>query len=228
MGGTRAAEEAGGSASTAWRRAGSRRFFSLNGVYISSYTEADRTGIRRRKGLSAMLNPHRVRAVERLLRAGKLSRRAIAAKLAVSRGTVSKIAARMKVAAQEGTDPAEDGGESPQVARCPNCGALVEMPCRACMVLRLREEGRLPPPTDESAGPLRLELRSPHYERYVAVRAAALARGETTEELLPHEAEPDEDPDDDWESPWDAEPDFALPDEDGGDDGWHETWRWAA
>lgn len=180
-----------------------------------------------------MLDPHRVRAVERLLRAGKLSRRAIAAKLAVSRGTVSKIAARMQAAAQEGADPAEDGGEAPPVARCPNCGALVEMPCRACMVLRLREEGRLPPSGDEPAGPLRLELRSPHYERYVAVRAAALARGEPTDELLPNEADPHRDRDDDWEPPWDAEPDFALPDEDGGDEegddeGWHRTRLWAA
>lgn len=185
-----------------------------------------------------MLDRHRVRAVERLLQAGKLSRRAIAAKLAVSRGTVSKIAARMKAAAQEGADPAEDAGEVPPVARCPNCGALVEMPCRACMVLRLREEGRLPPSGDEPAGPLRLELRSPHYERYVAVRAAALARGEPTDESppdepLPDEADPDRVREDDWEPLWEAEPDFALPDEDGGgkddgDDGWHRMRLWAA
>lgn len=174
-----------------------------------------------------MLDMHRVRAVERLLRAGKLSQRAIAAKLGVSRGSVAKIAARMRERPQGESQSAEACGESPPVARCPNCGALVEMPCRACMVLRLRAEGRLPPTSGESAGPLRLELRSPHYERYVAVRAAAMERGEATGEPPPDDAEPDGDRGEDWEPPWDAEPDFRRPCED--HDAWcDETRLWAA
>ncbi|GAB4134364.1 MAG: hypothetical protein Kow0040_18010 [Thermogutta sp.] len=174
-----------------------------------------------------MLNLHRVRSVERLLRAGKMSRRAIAAKLGVSRGTVAKIAARMKAGPQEDAVSADINAESPPTARCPNCGALVEMPCRACMVLRLRAEGRLPPSSDEPAGPLRLELRSPHYERYVAVRAAAMARGEPTEEPLPDETPPDRDPADDWQPPWDDDSDFSQAYED--DDAWFgQGQRWAA
>ena len=174
-----------------------------------------------------MLDLHRVRAVERLLRAGKLSRRGIAAKLGVSRGTVARIAARMQESPQDVLQAAETCGEPPPVARCPNCGALVEMPCRACMVLRLRAEGRLPPTSDEPVGPLRLELRSPHYERYVAVRAAAMARGEPTDDPPPGDAGPDPDPAEDWEPPWDAEPDFPRPDED--DDAWFDQTRlWAA
>jgi len=174
-----------------------------------------------------MLDIHRVRAVERLLRAGKLSRRAIAAKLGVSRGSVAKIAARMRERPQGDPHPAETCGEPPPVARCPNCGALVEMPCRACMVLRLRAEGRLPPNSDEPAGPLRLELRSPHYERYVAVRAAAMERGEPTADPPADDMGPDRDRVEDWEPPWDAEPEFRQPCED--DDAWFgEARLWAA
>ncbi len=123
-----------------------------------------------------MLHPQRIQAVERLLRAGKMSQRGIAAKLGISRGTVAKIAARLMQTPQ--TPQNDPSDPAPPLSRCPGCGALVEMPCRACWVRRLQAEGRLPPTDDTPAGPLRLELRSPHYERYLAVRAAALARGE--------------------------------------------------
>lgn len=114
--------------------------------------------------------------VRSLLTRQKLSHRKVAKLTGVSRRTIADIAsgewferyARQKAKRQG----------RPASGRCPNCGALVQLPCRACQVKRLKAEGALPPLDVPEDGPPRLELEGALLARYLEVRAAALQRGE--------------------------------------------------
>jgi len=86
-----------------------------------------------------MITPEVIKEVQRLLMGGNLSQRKIAAKLGVSRGTVSSVA--------NGTRPQREVRRrrgflkfvppSGLPRRCPLCGRLVQMPCLACHLRQL-------------------------------------------------------------------------------------------
>lgn len=78
-----------------------------------------------------MLSNALIEAAQRLLIEGKLSRRAIAKKLNVSRGSVGAIAAG---ALRPQASPVPDDGplETGPIERCTSCGGRVYMPCRLC------------------------------------------------------------------------------------------------
>ena len=82
--------------------------------------------------------------IKRLIDEGQLSRRGIAKKLGVSRGTVNAIASGVR--GLHGREKVDEPPEPPP-QRCSGCGDLVRLPCVACRARdyrrRLRErEGR--------------------------------------------------------------------------------------
>jgi hypothetical protein len=85
-----------------------------------------------------MLARSLVEEIGRLLGDGKLSHRQIAARLGVSRGTISAIANGRR--GLHGKEPQMDERKPPvrssPPARCPRCGYRVYMPCLIC---RIRE-----------------------------------------------------------------------------------------
>jgi len=114
--------------------------------------------------------------VLRLLGTGKHSLREIARRTGVSRGTVSNIASgKQTIKSRKGEINLSDDGLLPSSEdpprRCPDCGAMVFMPCRSCEVkaLAAKKEKR---PFDRH-GPelvLGLNLKPAHQERYEEVR----------------------------------------------------------
>ena len=84
--------------------------------------------------------------IDRLLKQGELSQRKIAARVGVSRGTVNAIARGKRpdyrARRQERQDEFLAPGGPP--ARCPTCGAMVQMPCLACRVRAMQESRRRP------------------------------------------------------------------------------------
>jgi hypothetical protein len=96
-----------------------------------------------------MIATWRVTAIRRMLADGESSQRKIARQTGVSRGTVGAIALGRRPDYEDrrqtdcgGFAPA---GESPWPSRpprrCPACGGMVQMPCLACHVRRLRRLG---------------------------------------------------------------------------------------
>lgn len=75
-----------------------------------------------------MLSIQTIQEIDRLLRLGDLSHRAIARKVGCSRGVVDHLAS-----GKRGLHGAEQG-EAGQggTERCPGCGALVVSPCVRC------------------------------------------------------------------------------------------------
>ena len=80
-----------------------------------------------------MLSNALIEAAQRLLVDGKLSRRAIAKKLDVSRGSVSAIASGL-LRPQPQTLPDDGPLETGPIERCASCGGRVYAPCRLCRV----------------------------------------------------------------------------------------------
>ena len=109
--------------------------------------------------------------VRRLLAAGGLSRREIARRTGVGRGTVSAVAAGKRT---DKTEPRNAGHPELQAPagppqRCGGCGGMVAMPCLLC---RARAARRTRPvgPSPEVNEPLALNLREEHRLRYEAIR----------------------------------------------------------
>lgn len=113
-----------------------------------------------------MLTSFLAAEVRRLLAEGKLSQRKIARQLAISRGSVQRIAQG------KWREPLPEPDEEPQgpKGRCPQCRAMVHLPCRACRVRR-RQLVR-PFLAIEPCEPLGLDLRPEHQRRYEQIRAA--------------------------------------------------------
>jgi len=82
--------------------------------------------------------------IERLLHEGGLSQRKIARRVGVSRGTVNAIARgrRPDYRALRRDRVDEFAAPCGPFARCPTCGARVQMPCLACRVRAFRESRR--------------------------------------------------------------------------------------
>lgn len=91
-----------------------------------------------------MIAEETAREVARLLAAGR-PQREIAARLKVSRGTISAIASGKrglhgrKATAGEACDEGSDNRPS----RCPGCGALACLPCVYCRAMAYRRRRRL-------------------------------------------------------------------------------------
>lgn len=132
-----------------------------------------------------MIDTEIVAEIERLLDEDKLSQRKIAQLLGVSRGSVDAIAAGKRFDREMFVEEEVDEPIGP-LERCPDCGGLVVMPCRAChertRMVR-RSAGSSPvQPVDCSAsresrgalfeanGRIPLALRPGHRARYEAVR----------------------------------------------------------
>jgi len=93
-----------------------------------------------------MLTLKVVQEVERLLLDGKLSQRKIAARLGVSRGSVSAIASGRRAiygkSESEERPPATGtwiASRGAGTERCPRCGFRVYMPCLVCRTRKYRE-----------------------------------------------------------------------------------------
>lgn len=129
-----------------------------------------------------MLSETKVEEIRRLVAAGALSLRAIARKTGVSRGTVTAIAQGKRRDRPPRLRP-DDPTDEPQgpIARCPECGALAHLPCRACRVrawIRVRRQAkRLLGPEE----PLQLELRGEHRRRYEEIHTRRLLEGSCDE-----------------------------------------------
>ena len=91
-----------------------------------------------------MIRSSVVEEIQRLLRAGKLSQRKIARQVRVSRGTVGAIASQRRpdYEARRHRKEAEFEFPTGPAVRCPDCGAMTQMPCLACRVRALREKQR--------------------------------------------------------------------------------------
>jgi hypothetical protein len=86
-----------------------------------------------------MLSAALVLEIRRLLDEGRLSQRAIARKLSVSRGTVGNIASGRRGLHGGDEDREQIGDEPPAVARrCGGCGGLVYEPCLLCRAREFR------------------------------------------------------------------------------------------
>ena len=86
-----------------------------------------------------MLSNALIEAAQRLLIDGKLSHRAIAKKLDVSRGSVSAIASGL-LRTQPQAVPDDDPLETGPIERCASCGGRVYVPCRLCRVRQWKIE----------------------------------------------------------------------------------------
>lgn len=122
-----------------------------------------------------MLKPALVAEVRRLLAEGKLSQRGIARRLGVSRGSVHAIA-RGKRPDRSAAEPLDEVWWQGPPARCPGCGGMVFLPCRACAARKALSRQRRPPWPD-SDEPLALQLTEEHRRRYEEVRRWRQMRG---------------------------------------------------
>ena len=88
-----------------------------------------------------MIKPDLIREIQRLLATGKLTRRNIAQRLGVARGTVSAVADGKFHAPSLLCEAPQPKPPSDLVARetrrCPTCRAMVRMPCKLCRIRRL-------------------------------------------------------------------------------------------
>jgi hypothetical protein len=133
-----------------------------------------------------MIAPHLVEQVRQLLVEGKTSHRKIARITGVSRGTIGAIASGRRCIRPRPTWPWEDEPLVPDTPpeRCPDCGGMVYMPCRACRARKaisklpgrgttiqadVRQQGRTGMFALLSV-PLGLNLKPVHRERYEEVR----------------------------------------------------------
>lgn len=131
-----------------------------------------------------MIAPEVVQQARELLADPRYSRRQIAWRLGISRQTVDRIANGSRPDCKP--RPVEDDAprEPLAVRRCTTCGAVVEIPCRACRVREMLAAGRVARMPDEKADPLPpgeplgVDLHGEELRRYLEVRAAALRRGE--------------------------------------------------
>ena len=85
-----------------------------------------------------MIDPSVIRRIQHMLAAGH-TQRAVHRTLSVSRGTISNVAAgrRSPTPLSRAVSLQDQDIESGPTERCPGCGRLIEMPCKAC-----RDEAR--------------------------------------------------------------------------------------
>ena len=88
-----------------------------------------------------MLPTATIQEIDRLLKEGALSRRKIATRLGVSRGTISAIAnGRRGLYGKEPLAIQSPLVPSSPPARCPRCGYRVYLPCQICSVREHKQQ----------------------------------------------------------------------------------------
>lgn len=151
-----------------------------------------------------MIAPNVVKEVRRLLAEGKLSQRAIAKATRVSRGTVGAIASGSRPDYDRLQRPrADEDSLRPEgpLRRCPGCGGMVYLPCRACRVQETRDRrpgrflSRWAALLEE---PLGFDFRDEHRVRYEEVHARKMA-AERSIAFAPNLPEPLETEDEDFD-----------------------------
>jgi hypothetical protein len=130
-----------------------------------------------------MIPPTMVAWIEQLLRQG-MSQREVHRRTGVSRGTIGRIARGQRPdhqALRQRKQTEELSLFVGPLQRCPGCGGLVEMPCRAChtrsLLARARRRMR-PTPAPHRCKPLNLELRQPERSRYEVIHDLRVRHGQ--------------------------------------------------
>ena len=108
-----------------------------------------------------MIGPTVIEEIQRLLAEGDLSQRKIAKVMKVSRGTVAAVASGKRRPYYPRPDDRDEQLSGP-VRRCPGCGGMATMPCRACRVRELRAESLKRCHVLDPEEPLRLDLADKH------------------------------------------------------------------
>jgi len=105
-----------------------------------------------------MLTLTMVEEIDRLLKEGQLSQRKIAARLGVSRGTVSAIASGRR--GLHGKDPSDGvarlGVSGAPAERCPRCGHRIYLPCLICLARQYRQSQKFLRTAGGFGGPRRV------------------------------------------------------------------------
>ena len=114
-----------------------------------------------------MLDETTVDQIKALLKQGKISQRAIAEMLGVSRGSVHAIAAEKRRLKPRRKSEIEYPTENGRPERCPTCGHYVRIPCLACQLRQLKKKETSP---QGVAFLVELDLREPERKRYLRVK----------------------------------------------------------
>ena len=106
-----------------------------------------------------MLAPSIVKEIRRLLVNSDFSQRKISRMTGVSRGTISAIASGKRPDYEPRHQPEEEPFIGPP-SRCPSCGSMVYMPCRACALRqKMAAKNKRRVSLRDVEDDLRLELR---------------------------------------------------------------------
>jgi hypothetical protein len=127
-----------------------------------------------------VIDPRIETEIEAGLRAGRLSQRALARELEISRGTVGAIAAGTRpgdLSRQHAARRDPQPRPPVEIGRCPHCGCVVELPCRALLAELAQEEmqgrrrsGVRAQESADNGESLTIALRDEDAERYLALR----------------------------------------------------------
>ena len=116
-----------------------------------------------------MIGPAAIEEIQRLLAEGDLSQRKIAKLMKVSRGTVAAVASGKRRPYYPRPEDSDEQFMGP-VRRCPGCGGMATMPCRACRIRELKAQSSKRDQSDTRNEPLRLDLAEEHQTRYEEIR----------------------------------------------------------
>ena len=116
-----------------------------------------------------MIGPTVIEEIQRLLAEGGLSQRKIAKVMMVSRGTVTAVASGKRRPYYPRPEDSDEQFMGP-VRRCPGCGGMATMPCRACRIRELKAQSSKRDQSDTRNEPLRLDLAEEHQTRYEEIR----------------------------------------------------------
>lgn len=119
-----------------------------------------------------MLDNQKIREVMQWLDSGLHSQRSISRMTGVSRAVVQRIASGKR---KEAETPVKAEWEvdwnERSFERCPRCGALVRVPCMACIIREVAAKTDVPTYPDSPGSILDLKLEKEHRKRYEKVRA---------------------------------------------------------
>ena len=116
-----------------------------------------------------MIGPAVIEEIQRLLAEGDLSQRKIAKVMKVSRGTVGAVAGGKRRPYYPRPEDPDEQFTGP-VRRCPGCGGMATVPCRACRIRELKARSSKRDQPDIRNEPLKLDLAEEHRTRYEEIR----------------------------------------------------------
>ena len=126
-----------------------------------------------------MLPQAMIDEIDRLLATGTYSMRSIARMTGVSRGTVATVVhgTRREYGSREAESQAAEEEATGPMKRCPECGAMARVPCRACRQRKAMRAGGRRPSGREPEEPLQLELAGEFRQRYEEIHARRVREG---------------------------------------------------